>query len=104
VGFFNRKSTDRELEAVRTELDSLKREFRQVMQEWDATQDRVSKVLRRIARERQAAEAAESGLTTEGEDAGASLPLTTAPTPSTRLERIKSQLAERGGKDGVLRR
>jgi len=91
VWFFQSNSTKRKLEEMRTELDSLKRTFLGMTQEWDAVQARVSKVLRRIVREEQAKDAKEAFV----EDAANKLPLT-LPTSSDRMARIREQLAARG--------
>jgi predicted nucleic acid-binding Zn-ribbon protein len=83
------------LDKVIEELERLSRSFKQIEMEWDAVQDRVSKVLRRLARERQAEEAAES---TGGEgQAGEKTPLTTLTTPPDRMARIRAQLGARKG-------
>lgn len=89
--FSKNKSTDRKLEEMRAELDSLKRTFLGMTQEWDAVQARVSKVLRRIVRSEQAKDAKETFV----EDAATTLPLT-LPTTSDRMTRIREQLAARG--------
>ena len=93
MGLFNRISTERKFELLQNQLDDLKREFRQVVQEWDATEARVSKVLRRIKRAEQAADAA-----ADPEDPGAqgTLPLTTVAPSSDRMNRIREQLAAKG--------
>jgi len=90
--FFGRFCTRRELNEVKQELEKLQGTWRQVQQEWDATADRVTKVLRRIRRAEQAQEAA-AGADDTGQQQ--SLPLTSVPTASTRLDRIKAQLAGR---------
>ncbi len=91
--FWNRISTDRKLELIQQDLELLKREFRQVQQEWDATAERVAKTLRRIKRTEQSKLAAE-----EVEEHGdqTTLPLTTIPPGGERLARIRQQLAEKG--------
>ncbi len=92
--FFQSNSTKRKLEEVRAELDTLKRTFLQMTQEWDAVQARVSKVLRRINRAEQAQDVKESFV----ENAATTLPLTLN-TSSDRMSRIREQLAARGGKE-----
>ena len=89
--FFGRFCTRRELNEVKQELEKLQGTWRQVQQEWDATADRVTKVLRRIRRAEQAQEAA-AGTDDTGQQ---TLPLTSVSTASTRLDRIKAQLAGR---------
>src|SRR5258708_30281004 len=58
MGLFTVFGQNRKLKEVAEELERLGRAFKQLEMEWDAVQDRVSKVLRRLARERQAEEAA----------------------------------------------
>jgi len=94
VGLFRWFSTKHELDSLRTDLETLKRSFAQVQQEWDATVDRVAKTLRRIRRAEQAQAAAESD-DVDGADALASVPSTLQTTPS-RLDKIREQLAEKG--------
>lgn len=93
MGLFQSFSTKHKLEQVQTELAELRRRWLQVEQEWDATQARVSKVLRRIARAEQAKDEAETTTIVEGDE---TLPLTTLATSGDRLARIKAQLAQRG--------
>src|SRR5258708_26575123 len=57
--FWNRISTDRKLELIQQDLELLKREFRQVQQEWDATAEHVAKTLPPIKRNEQSKLAAE---------------------------------------------
>jgi len=90
--FFGRFCTKRELNEVKQELEKLQGTWRQVQQEWDATADRVTKVLRRIRRAEQSAEAAAA---TDVEGQPQLLPLTSVPTASTRLDRIRAQMAGR---------
>jgi len=92
--FFGRFCTKRELDEVKQELQKLQATWRQVQQEWDATADRVTKVLRRIRRAEQAQEAADGGDDT-GQQPSPALPLTSLPTGSSRLDRIKAQMAGR---------
>jgi hypothetical protein len=79
---------------MRTELDSLKRSFQQMEQEWDATLDRIAKTLRRIRKSEEALARADVGTVVEGDG---SSPLTTITTPPDRMTRIKQQLAARKG-------
>jgi len=92
VGLFNKKDTEHKLERLENQLTELKRQFESVLQEWDACQARVSKVLRRIARAEQARDGAERP---EPGD-GTQLPLTTVPVASDRMAKIREQLAQRG--------
>ncbi len=93
MGLFQFFSTKHELSLLRTELETLKRSFAQIQQEWDATVDRVAKTLRRIRRAEQAREEAEEPEEVQQEP---TLPLTTLrPTPD-RMQRIREQLAARG--------
>jgi len=75
---------------MRTELDSLKRSFQQMEQEWDATLDRIAKTLRRIRKSEEALNRAELGTVVE---AGEPSALTTIPTPPDRMTRLRAQLA-----------
>jgi hypothetical protein len=91
VGLFQWFSTKRKLEELENKYSDLKRQFEGVLQEWDACQARVSKVLRRIARAEQAKDQAELPDVGEG-----GTPLTTSGTSPDRMARIRAQLAERG--------
>ncbi len=94
MGLFTVFGQNRKLKEVAEELERLGRAFKQLEMEWDAVQDRVSKVLRRLARERQAEEAAGSS---DGViEGGEKTPLTSLATPPDRMSRIRSQLAARG--------
>jgi len=95
--FFNRKWTDARCDELQREVEATKRAFQQLVQEWDATSARVTKVLRRIRTAEVAQEREETGDIAERLDA--STP-STIPTPPGRLDRIRQQLAARGGKDG----
>jgi hypothetical protein len=106
--FFSRFSVNRRLteldlkfEKLQKENERLLREFSQLVQEWDATASRVTKVLRRIRTTEEAQERRSEGIE-------ASEPIELAPTPGTatgRMEKIRAQLAQRKeGSDGVLRR
>ena len=95
--FFNRKWTDARCDELQREVEATKRAFQQLVQEWDATSARVTKVLRRIRTAEVAQEREESVDIAERLDA--STP-STIPTPPGRLDRIRQQLAARGGKDG----
>jgi len=64
-------------------------------QDWDATSDRVTKVLRRLRLESQRREQAEAETDGEGNEP---LPLTSVATPPDRMTRIRQQLA--GRKEG----
>lgn len=90
---FNSLSTRREFDSVWREIAGLKGRWQQVEQEWDATADRVTKVLRRIRRTEQAAEAADEPEVVNGEQ---SLPLTTLGASGDRLAKIRAQLAAKG--------
>jgi len=90
--FFGRFCTRRELNEVKQELENLQRSWRQVQQEWDATADRVTKVLRRIRRAEQAQEATARADDIEQQTP---MPLTSVPTAGNRLDRLKAQLAGR---------
>jgi len=81
------------LEELESKYSALKREFEGVLQEWDACQARVSKVLRRIARAEQARDHAEEPevATTQG-----TLPLTAPGTSPDRMAKIREQLAAKG--------
>jgi len=93
MGLFQHFSTKRKLEEVETQLAALKRDWQGVLQEWDACQARVSKVLRRIARAEQARDQAETPeiVTTQG-----TLPLTAPGTSPDRMNKIREQLAAKG--------
>jgi prefoldin subunit 5 len=93
VGLLQMFSTNRKLEELENELRKLKRDWESVLQEWDACQARVSKVLRRIARAEQARDQAEPETVVEGEGTS---PLTTVPTTPDRMARIRAQLAAKG--------
>jgi hypothetical protein len=93
VSFWNRISTERKFELLQHQLDDLKRSFTNVLQEWDACQARVSKVLRRIARAEQARDHADEPEVVDGER---SLPLTTLGASGDRLNKIREQLAAKG--------
>jgi len=93
VGLFHYFSTKRKLDELEIQFASLKREFEGVLQEWDACQARVSKVLRRIARAEQAKDQAELPDVVDGQR---SLPLTTPGASPDRMARIRAQLAEKG--------
>ena len=95
--FFNRKWTDARCDELQREVEATKRAFQQLVQEWDATSARVTKVLRRIRTAEVAQEREEPVDIAERLDA--STP-STIPTPPGRLDRIRQQLAARGGKDG----
>jgi hypothetical protein len=96
VGFWNRISTERKFELLQQQLDDLKRDFRTITQEWDATADRVAKTLRRIKRAEQAALVAEDPDPGAGEDGQGKLPLTTITGSPERMARIREQLAAKG--------
>jgi len=94
--FFNRKWTDERLDQLLRDVEQTKRDFQQLLQEWDATSSRVTKVLRRIrsaeaAQEKQEEPAAEVAARL---DAGKPA---TLPTSPGRMERIKAQLTARNG-------
>lgn len=93
MGFFRWFSTNQRLDKVETELADLRRRYFQIEQEWDATNSRVSKTLRRIARADQAADKEEL---IEKLDAAPALPLTTAMASPERMDKIRRQLAEKG--------
>jgi len=97
VGLFRWFSTKREQESMRIELDTLKRSFHQMEQEWDATLDRIAKTLRRIRKSEEALGRAESATVVEGDG---SSPLTTIAAQPDRMTRIRQQLAARSGKVG----
>ena len=88
VSIFTRFAENRKLNRVQEELERLKRDFLQLQQEWDAVQDRVSKVLRRMARAEQA--------DVKAEGPGPEVPLTNPPTSTDRMTRLRQQLAARG--------
>jgi len=94
--FFNKNSTNRRLERLEQELDTLKSAFRTMSQDWDATSDRVTKVLRRLRLESQRREEADAATDGEGSE---TLPLTSVVTPPDRMTRIRQQLA--GRKEGT---
>ncbi len=93
--FFNKNSTNRRLDRLEQDLDALKSAFRTMSQDWDATSDRVTKVLRRLRLESQRREQAEAETDGEGNEP---LPLTSVATPPDRMTRIRQQLA--GRKEG----
>src|SRR5260370_31776406 len=90
MGLFTVFGQNRKLKEVAEELERLGRAFKQLEMEWDAVQDRVSKVLRRLARERQAEEAAAADRwrLVRGEQT----PLTRAPRPPARDRPIRPEL------------
>jgi len=88
VWFSKENPENLKLKRLEEELERLKRDFLQIQQEWDATQDRVSKVLRRMARTEQAEDVASRP--------GPEVPLTTVPPSTDRMSRIRQQLAARG--------
>src|SRR5260370_88594 len=95
--FFNRKWTDARCNELQREVEELKRSFQQLVQEWDATSARVTKVLRRIRTAEVAQEREEQGDIFERLDGH---PPSTIPTPPGRLDRIREQLAARGEEKG----
>jgi len=78
------------LEELESKYSALKREFEGVLQEWDACQARVSKVLRRLARAEQARDEVEEV------PVQTSLPLTAPGTSTERMAKIREQLAAKG--------
>ncbi len=95
--FFNSFRTRARLTQLETELAGLKRAFSQIEQDWDATTARVTKVLRRIRTAEVAQEREEE--VSAGNALDESQP-STIPTPPGRLQRIREQLAARGGNGG----
>ena len=93
MGLFHWLSTKRKLAELEAEFELLKRSWKQVEQDWDATSARVSKVLRRIATSEAAARAREEE---QQPDVPTNEPLTTMATSSERMGRIRQQLAARG--------
>ncbi len=93
MGLFQYFSTKRKLEEVENQFATLKRDWQTVLQEWDACQARVSKVLRRIARAEQAKDRADEPEVVEDKR---SLPLTTAGASPDRMAKIREQLAAKG--------
>src|SRR5258708_27239622 len=91
MGLFTVFGQNRKLKEVAEELERLGRAFKQLEMEWDAVQDRVSKVLRRLARERQAEEAAgSSDCVIEG---GEKTPFSSLATPPDWMSLFRPQPA-----------
>ena len=95
--FFHSKATKQDLAQLAQEVAGLKREFNALLQEWDATSHRVTKVLRRI---RTAEEAQDREVKEEFVEGSAGLQPSTIPTPPDRLTRIREQLQARGKNGG----